>query len=76
MRSTPAKDRALFLKDLAFDLVTRQGRIEQIPGHGIGRAYQGSGFNIWYTDPETSECDEYHHLDVTTLSERFCQLLG
>jgi hypothetical protein len=64
MRSTPAKDRALFLKDRALDLVNRQGSIERIPGHGIGRAYQGSGFSIWYADPKTSECDEYHHLDV------------
>jgi hypothetical protein len=22
------------------------------------------GFTVWYSDPETSETDEYHHLDV------------
>jgi hypothetical protein len=59
-----AKDRALWLKDRAFELVTRQGAIERIPNHGIARAYLGSGLRVWYTDPETSECDEYHHLDV------------
>src|SRR5215471_10805273 len=64
MRPTPAKDRALFLKDRAFELVSRQGTLDQIPGHGVGRTYDGPAFKIWYADPESSECDEYHHLDI------------
>jgi len=39
---TPTKDRALFLKEQALELVNRLGEL----------------------DPETSECDEFHHLDV------------
>jgi hypothetical protein len=52
------------LKDRAFELVTRQGTMKRIPDRGILRAYQGSGLLVWYADPETSECDQYHHLDV------------
>jgi hypothetical protein len=61
---TPAKDRALFLKERALDLVQRQGSVERIANHGVARAYHGAAFRIWYADPETSECDEFHHLDV------------
>jgi hypothetical protein len=39
---TPAKDRALFLKEQALELANRLGEL----------------------GPETSECDEFRHVDV------------
>jgi hypothetical protein len=42
IRATFPRDRALFLKEQALELVNRLGEL----------------------DPETSECDEFHHLDV------------
>lgn len=59
-----AKHRALFLKEQALEVVNRLGELERIPSHGIGRAYNCLAFQIWYADPATSECDEFHHLDV------------
>ena len=64
MRPTPAKDRALFLKEQALEVVNRLGELEPIPSYGIGRAYSCPAFRIWYADPATSDCDEFHHLDV------------
>jgi hypothetical protein len=64
MRPTPAKDRALFLKEQALAVVNRLGELERIHGHGIGRAYHCPAFRIWYADPATSECDQFYHLDV------------
>jgi len=61
---TPAKDRTLFLKEQAVEVVNRLGELEQIPNHGIARAYNCPALRIRYTDPETSECDEFYHLDV------------
>ena len=61
---TPAKDRTLFLKEQALEVVNRLGELEQILNHGIARAYNCPALRIWYTDPETSECDEFYHLDV------------
>lgn len=61
---TPAKDRALLLKEQALEVVNRLGELEQIPSHGIARAYNCPAFRIWYTDPQTSECDDFYHLDV------------
>ena len=63
-RRTPARDRALFLKGQVLEVVNRCGELEQIPSHGIGRAYSCPAFRIWYAHPETSECDEFHHLEV------------
>src|SRR5262249_47740242 len=53
-----------FLKGQALEVVNRCGELEQIPSHGIGRAYSCPAFRIWYAHPETSECDEFHHLEV------------
>jgi hypothetical protein len=66
MRSTLARDRALFLKERAFEIVSRQGTVERIHNAGIGREFRGAGYRIWYADPKTSECDEFHHLDIRT----------
>ena len=63
-RQTPARNRALSLQEIALEVVNRLGELERIPSHGIGRAYSCSAFRIWYADPDTSECDEFHHLDV------------
>jgi hypothetical protein len=54
-----AKDRALFLKERAFEMVTRQGTLERIRNAGIGRSYAGNAFTI-----ETFDTDEYHRLDI------------
>jgi hypothetical protein len=66
MRPTPARNRALFLKERAFEMVSRQGTVQRIGNAGIGREFKGAGFSVWYADPETAECDEFHHLDVHT----------
>jgi hypothetical protein len=56
--------RAMFLKERALELIRRHGIIEPIRNRGFGRSVSATGFSVWYTDPETSICDEYHHLDV------------
>ena len=63
---TPTFKRAILLKDLAFEICQRQGELARIGNAGVARSYEGRGFNVWYADPETSETDEYHHLDVRT----------
>jgi hypothetical protein len=59
-----AKDRALFLKERAFEMVTLQGTLERIHNAGIGRSYAGNASTIWYSEPETSDSEEYHRLDI------------
>jgi hypothetical protein len=54
-----AKDRALFLKERPFEMVTRQGTLERIHNAGIGRSCAGNAFTI-----ETSDTEEYHRLDI------------
>jgi hypothetical protein len=63
---TPTYQRAVLLKDLAFEICKRQGELEHIANGGIARSYNGNSFNVFYADPETSERDEYHHLDIRT----------
>jgi hypothetical protein len=63
MRRTPAKDRALSLRERALELVTRQGRIERFGHAGIYRAVRTADFSICYADPETSHA-QFHHLDI------------
>ena len=64
MRRTPAKDRALFLRERALELVTRQGTIERFGNARINRAVRTADFSICYADPETSDADQFHHLDI------------
>lgn len=59
-----AKDRALFLKERAFEMVSRQGTVERNYNAGVGRSYASSGFTIWYSDPETADTDECHHFYI------------
>jgi hypothetical protein len=61
---SPTYNWAVFLKGRAFEICQRMGELERIGNAGVGRSYKTTGFSIWYADPETSERDEYHHLDV------------
>lgn len=61
---SPTYMRAVFLRDRAFEICHRMGELERIGNAGVARSYKTTSFRIWYADPETSECDEYHHLDV------------
>ncbi len=61
---TPTYQRAVLLKDLAFEICKRLGELVHIQSRGIARSYNWNCFNVFYADPKTSECDEYHHLDV------------
>lgn len=63
-KHSAARDRALSLQEIALEIVYHLGEIQKIPSHGIARAYTCPAFRIWYVDPDTSECDQFHHLDV------------
>jgi hypothetical protein len=57
-------ERAMFLRERALEMIHRHGIVVVVRDRGFGRQARYDGFSVWYTDPETAECDEYHHLDV------------
>jgi len=49
---------SIFLRDRALEMVHRHGTVVRIGNAGIGKECARTGFCVFYSDPETAECDE------------------
>jgi hypothetical protein len=59
--------RAILLRDIALDMVQRNGTITQIADRGFAREQVRPSYRIFYADIETAECDDHHHLTISAV---------